>query len=650
MTQYVLEILDGDRAGEVVSLAQDRVTIGRKTTNTLPLKDEKASGMHAEVVFEDGRYVLRDLGSTNGTLLDGKRVEEVPLTAQDVFQVGRVKIKFRSSADAAAAGGDDLKLHKVDAAMLARSKKQRRGGVAGMLIVLLLLAAGGGYLWYRQNLSPASASHRPKAPQRDVANLLKAGADSFEEDAAWDLRAAGAPMALSGSAHSGQSSCEASWAKPEAGQKANDFALARLKEPLNLLPGESLELSGWVRTGGGAKAALRVRFASAEADDPTVLVTGAVPEEAATWTEQKLALAVPQSLGRVQVELLALLPAEGASAAFDDVVLKKSGSGKPIYLQHTKGSTLVGTGQAVALLCGGGPALIGLRPSFDNGPLASLSSKRLLGLSDAGMALSASQTELGFEIATAGGNDRKALVLEFPGQVTSSGLLIRSGSGAFQAHSGAIADVPATEILLGTRATRMLLKVADGTKASGQLQGGLYELRLAPLDKLAIVTSFDAERTAAREALQEAKSLDSGNRFSEALALLRKVVEQHPHDEQRLVEASQIRNGILARLTTRLAQIEAERRKAEFLSARRSLVRVREDLASVVQTYGEDNLPDRAQVEKMRASVQESLAALDQKDAEDQKQALEGLRDSLKNGGMTSLSGAVADYLKRKFK
>src|SRR6187551_1910536 len=98
MTQYVLEILDGDRAGEVVSLSSDRVTIGRKPTNTVALKDEKASGSHAEVVFEEGRYVLRDLGSTNGTLLDGKKVEEVALATQDVFQVGRVKFKFRSAA------------------------------------------------------------------------------------------------------------------------------------------------------------------------------------------------------------------------------------------------------------------------------------------------------------------------------------------------------------------------------------------------------------------------------------------------------------------------------------------------------------------------------------------------------------------------
>ena len=95
MTQYVLEILDGDRAGDTVPLTKERLTIGRKSSNGLPVNDEKISGQHAEIVFEDGSFMLRDLGSTNGTLLDGRKVEEVVLTSFDTFQVGRVRILFK---------------------------------------------------------------------------------------------------------------------------------------------------------------------------------------------------------------------------------------------------------------------------------------------------------------------------------------------------------------------------------------------------------------------------------------------------------------------------------------------------------------------------------------------------------------------------
>ena len=100
MAQYVLEILDGDRAGEVLPVPDGALRIGRKPSNDLVLADEKTSGVHAEVVLEGDRHVLRDLGSTNGTFLDGKRVTEVVLTTGDVVTVGRLRVKFREQGDA----------------------------------------------------------------------------------------------------------------------------------------------------------------------------------------------------------------------------------------------------------------------------------------------------------------------------------------------------------------------------------------------------------------------------------------------------------------------------------------------------------------------------------------------------------------------
>ncbi|MEC7724609.1 MAG: FHA domain-containing protein, partial [Planctomycetota bacterium] len=80
MANYVLEILDGDRAGEVLSVGDSVLRIGRKAGNDLVLADEKTSGVHCELTPDAGRLVLKDLGSTNGTFLDGKRIDEVVLT------------------------------------------------------------------------------------------------------------------------------------------------------------------------------------------------------------------------------------------------------------------------------------------------------------------------------------------------------------------------------------------------------------------------------------------------------------------------------------------------------------------------------------------------------------------------------------------
>ena len=103
MANYVLEILDGDRAGEVLPVGDAVMRIGRKSGNDLVLADEKTSGVHCEIAPEGDRLVLKDLGSTNGTFLDGKRVTEVVLTPGDVVTVGRLRVRFGAEGEDAAA-------------------------------------------------------------------------------------------------------------------------------------------------------------------------------------------------------------------------------------------------------------------------------------------------------------------------------------------------------------------------------------------------------------------------------------------------------------------------------------------------------------------------------------------------------------------
>ena len=139
MAKYVLEILDGDRAGEVLPVADRPLRIGRKPGNDLVLADEKTSGVHAEVVLEGDRHVLRDLGSTNGTFLDGKRVTEIVLTPGDVVTVGRLRVKFRAEGEAATADAGDLAVRRLDAGRVGR-----RSGSVGLLAGVLVLALGAG--------------------------------------------------------------------------------------------------------------------------------------------------------------------------------------------------------------------------------------------------------------------------------------------------------------------------------------------------------------------------------------------------------------------------------------------------------------------------------------------------------------------------
>ena len=69
------------------------VSIGRDT-GRLRLRDSRVSKRHAQVAFEDGLWVIRDMGSSNGTYVNHQRVEGViVLETDDLIQIGRITVK-----------------------------------------------------------------------------------------------------------------------------------------------------------------------------------------------------------------------------------------------------------------------------------------------------------------------------------------------------------------------------------------------------------------------------------------------------------------------------------------------------------------------------------------------------------------------------
>ena len=88
--------------GKTFEIDKDVVTIGRKDENDIPLKDGSVSGRHAEIYKaenEDGTvaYVLRDLGSSNGTRINSVPIEEQVLKNNDLIMFGSVEVLFDSN-------------------------------------------------------------------------------------------------------------------------------------------------------------------------------------------------------------------------------------------------------------------------------------------------------------------------------------------------------------------------------------------------------------------------------------------------------------------------------------------------------------------------------------------------------------------------
>src|SRR6516225_5549458 len=87
----VLIILRGPDTGRHFPLRQDRTTLGRNIDCTIPLTGKQVSRQHAHIYHQEGQYYLQDLGSSNGTFLNGKRLTpNAPslLTERDTFQIG----------------------------------------------------------------------------------------------------------------------------------------------------------------------------------------------------------------------------------------------------------------------------------------------------------------------------------------------------------------------------------------------------------------------------------------------------------------------------------------------------------------------------------------------------------------------------------
>ena len=83
--------------GKRVSVGEDPVTIGRMPECDIVLADHNVSRRHAEVRRQDGGFVVVDLGSTNGTKVNGAGVRERRLADGDEITVGASTLRFETS-------------------------------------------------------------------------------------------------------------------------------------------------------------------------------------------------------------------------------------------------------------------------------------------------------------------------------------------------------------------------------------------------------------------------------------------------------------------------------------------------------------------------------------------------------------------------
>jgi pSer/pThr/pTyr-binding forkhead associated (FHA) protein len=84
--------------GETVAhdLVEESYTIGRAPENSIRLDDISVSGRHAEILVVEENCYLKDVGSTNGTVVNGQPISDVQLRAGDRIRFGKVEATFET--------------------------------------------------------------------------------------------------------------------------------------------------------------------------------------------------------------------------------------------------------------------------------------------------------------------------------------------------------------------------------------------------------------------------------------------------------------------------------------------------------------------------------------------------------------------------
>lgn len=112
--QPTLYVTNGRQSGTVVQLHGRTISLGRSSTNDFQLLDREISRRHFELVLDNGQFWVRDLGSNNGTFLNGVRVNFSQLRSGDLIKAGQTELLFTDTSKARPAKTSPVSVHLVN--------------------------------------------------------------------------------------------------------------------------------------------------------------------------------------------------------------------------------------------------------------------------------------------------------------------------------------------------------------------------------------------------------------------------------------------------------------------------------------------------------------------------------------------------------
>ena len=109
MANPKLTVLFEKLRGKTFELEKPEMTVGRRETNDICIKDSSLSGLHCTLIrTESGSYILRDNDSTNGTRINNIPIREQELKDSDIIQFGGVEVLYDSNSGSGSSGASTI--------------------------------------------------------------------------------------------------------------------------------------------------------------------------------------------------------------------------------------------------------------------------------------------------------------------------------------------------------------------------------------------------------------------------------------------------------------------------------------------------------------------------------------------------------------
>ena len=91
-----LVVLSQGLTGRSYELKVDKTTVGRVDDNTFPIVEPSVSSHHCEVLLRGNEVLVKDLGSTNGTFINGQKITEGALKPGQILRLGQVEVRLEA--------------------------------------------------------------------------------------------------------------------------------------------------------------------------------------------------------------------------------------------------------------------------------------------------------------------------------------------------------------------------------------------------------------------------------------------------------------------------------------------------------------------------------------------------------------------------